>query len=558
MIVLEKLIDRMGDLNPQLFREVKERLTLRNIGIAIISALVIQSLILLYFSGQIPIPAYDDSFTGIPRKLLENHSKYCDLSTSIDRIYSQDLQLCKLNAVGEYTINWQKWWADVFVGTSWFVPMGLIFSSVYMLVADLVQEEKRGTLNFIRLSPQSAREIFIGKILGVPILVYLAVGLVLPLHLCSGLNAGGSLFLIAGWYGAIASIWFLLSSFAVLYVLFGGVQAILTVIVIAYPISLPILVINAFASATINKEEWLMIRSDKFISWFGLPIFGSAIGMYAFTIAGCCVANYWIWAALDRRYLNPTSTMISKTQSYLINIAIQVSIAGFVIPLIYQKSYDTVVIISGFAVLDFIALALLIPMLLPTKQSLQDWSRHRRERATYQPHKFWQSELVQDLLFNDKSPTLLTIAINLGMAMVLLIPVSMMTFINSDRAAISFIASGCLAASLILIYATIAHLVLFLNVKKRNLWMMGILGVLITLPLGVALILSPNHAPTGLAGLILLFSPFAPVSIMSLSGASILATFAAQLTILGILTHQLQRKLQIAGQSRSKELLAHL
>ena len=34
-----------------------------------------------------------------------------------------------------------------------------------MLVADLVREEKRGTLNFIRLSPQSAQQIFVGKVL---------------------------------------------------------------------------------------------------------------------------------------------------------------------------------------------------------------------------------------------------------------------------------------------------------------------------------------------------------------------------------------------------------
>ncbi len=49
MIVIDRLIDRIGDTNPQLFRELKERLTLRNIGIASVIPLVIQGLIFLSF-----------------------------------------------------------------------------------------------------------------------------------------------------------------------------------------------------------------------------------------------------------------------------------------------------------------------------------------------------------------------------------------------------------------------------------------------------------------------------------------------------------------------------
>ena len=49
----------------------------------------------------------------------------------------------------------------------------LIVGGTYMLINDLATEERRGTLNFIRLSPQSAQSIFIGKLLGVPSLLYL-------------------------------------------------------------------------------------------------------------------------------------------------------------------------------------------------------------------------------------------------------------------------------------------------------------------------------------------------------------------------------------------------
>jgi hypothetical protein len=56
---------------------------------------------------------------------------------------------------------------------------------------------------------------------------------------------------------------------------------------------------------------------------------------------------------------------------------------------------------------------------------------------------------------------------------------------------------------------------------------------------------------------LLLFSPFAPVGIFGLAGATVLATFGAQLALLAGLTYQLQRKLQITGQSQTKQLLAN-
>jgi hypothetical protein len=549
-MILDGLINKLGDSNPQIFRELKERLTLRNIGIAVVATFLIQGFVLLYFNGQIPIPAYENYPN--PQKLIENHSKYCDFS--ITNNYRYENQLCKLTGFGDYQINWQTWWSDVFSCLSWLLPLGLILGSVYMLVADLVQEEKRGTLNFIRLSPQSAQKIFIGKILGVPMLIYLAVVLMLPLHLFAGFAAGGNLTLLTGWYVAIGSIWFLVASASVLYVLLGGIQAIVTVIAIGYPLCLPILAINAFASATINRESWLD-RTGEHLSWFGMPIAGSALWFYTFGTGCCLVASYWVWQALERRYLNPTATVLSKSQSYLANIGLQIWIAGFVLPLIPRDTYSKESTIAGFAVMDFMALLLLIPMLLPSKQAVQDWSRHRRERVNHQQRPFWQRDLVKDLVNNDKSPALLAIAMNIGMAMVLWVPISIVGFEKSSHG-MRFLAGACLAASLILIYAAIAHLCLFLKFKKRSLWIVAIVVGAMILPLVGAFALSPNHTPTGLAAILLLFSPFAPIGIMQLAGSTILATFAAQLVMLGALTRQFQRKLQVSGQSQTKELLA--
>jgi hypothetical protein len=562
--MLNRLIDKVGDSNPQIFRELKERLTLRNVGIAIAGALVIQGFVLLYFNGQLPVPE-------IPKpgfSAREIYSKYCSFSPPHYSDYG-NRELCKLSGASEFTINWQSWRSDIFICLSWIFGLGLILGSIYMLVADLVREEKRGTLNFIRLSPQSARTIFNGKILSVPILVYLSAALMLPLHLYMGFSVGATLPLLVGWYLTIGAIWFLLSSASVLYVLLGGFQAIVTVIAVAFPIWLPLVAINAFLSGTINRERWLN-QSSHHLSWFGIIINSSAVQFYAFGIGCCLVASYWVWQALERRYLNPTATVIGKSQSYLVNLFVQLWIAGFTMPLIFaipEKYYSTRQTISLFAVVDFIALLLLIPMLLPTKQAIQDWSRYRRER-THQPRKFWKRELIQDLISNDKSPALLTIAINICVAMVCWIPVSLLALTKSSLGmtfndfstpghAIRLLAGICLAASLILVYAAIAHLGLFLNVRKRNIWILAIVGGAMFLPLVGAYVLSPMHTPTGLAAILLLFSPFATAGIMNLGGGSILIAFAAQLTMFAVLTRQLQRKLQISGQSQTRELLIH-
>jgi hypothetical protein len=575
--MLDRLIDRLGDSNPQIFRELKERLTPRNIGIAIVASLLIQGFTLLYFNNQIPVsvPEPAASMSSAPTnsgdiqrdsyKPNDNiYNKYCRFSPD-----EYGTALCKLDSSGNFKINWQLWRSDLFSCLNWIFSLGLILGSIYMLVADLVREEKRGTLNFIRLSPQSARTIFSGKIASVPILVYLAAAVMLPLHLWFGFSAGATLPLLTSWYLEIGSMCWLLSSASVLYVLLGGFQAIVTVAVVALPICLPLLAINAYLTGTINQEKWLD-SSNNHLSWFGLTINSSAIWFYAFGIGCCIVASYGVWQALERRYLNPTATVISKSQSYLTNLCLQLWIGGFTIPLIFadpDKYYATRQILTWLAIVDFVALLLLIPMLLPSKQAIQDWSRYRRER-TYQPRKFWKRDLVQDLITNDKSPALLTIAINVCMAMVFWIPVSILALtkpthgmsfneMSSPGYAIKILAEICLAASLILIYAAIAHVGLFLKVRKRNLWIASIVGGAMFLPLVCAYVLSPMHTPTGFAAIVLLFSPFAASGIMSLSGGTILAAFAVQLGMFAALTRHLQHKLQTSGQSQTRELLGH-
>jgi hypothetical protein len=546
--MLTNIIDRAGDANPQIFRELKERLTPRNMAIAIVASLVIQGLVLLYFYGQLPIPNPDSSLN------IEIRNDYCQsspLNIDRDRYLTS---LCEIDGAGHFSIDWKRWQAAVFICLNWILPFGLILGSIYMLVADLVREEKRGTLNFIRLSPQSAQQIFVGKVLGVPILVYIATVVLLPLHLYLGCSAGGNILFLGSWYLAIGSLWFLLASTAVLYVLLGGVQAILTTLVVSYPAWMPIAAINSFVSSPLDANS---SGTSSDASWFGIPVASNPILFYIFGTICSLVASYGVWQVLERRYLNPTATIISKSQSYLANLCWQIWIAGFVIPaLARHSSYFNEASLGWLAGMDFIALSLLIPLLLPSKQALQDWSRYRRERVMHQHRQFWQRELVQDLIHNDKSPALLAIAINIGMATIVWIPVSIVMLFNNFSYGINTLAGIGLGASVILIYTAIAHLGLFLNVRKRKLWISALVGGVILAPSLVAWLLSTSHAPTELVSLLLLFSPFAAMGISQSGGVSIIGALVAQLAIFAALTRQLQRKLQISGRSQTQELTA--
>jgi hypothetical protein len=576
---LGKIIDRVGDSNPQIFRELKERLTLRNIGVAIVATLLIQGFTLLYLYGQIPVAVPQavsiESSSSVDRPIAERrfkanehtYSKYCQSSPKDARV-----DRCQLDDTGNFKINWQVWRSDVVNCLSWILSGGTILGSVYMLVADLVREEKRGTLNFIRLSPQSASKIFIGKILGVPILVYLAAALMLPLHIGMGLSTGATVPLLMSWYVTIGATWWLFASAAVLYTILGGGQAIVTTIVAALPLCFALRIVNNHLVMTIDRPQWLNPTSEH---WFGVAIHHSATYFYAFEIGCCLVASYWVWQALERRYLNPTATAISKHQSYLINLCWQLWIGGFALPLIFadpEAYIATRQMFAALAIVDFLALLFSIAMLLPSKQALQDWSRHRRER-THQGRQFWQRDLARDLIANDRSPALLTIAINVGMAMAVWLPVSLLAPIkisydlstpgigmkfdewSAPGIELKLAAGVCIAAALILIYATIAHLGLFLKVKQRHVWIVGIVGGLTILPLIGAFVLSPTRVPTGLAAIFILFSPFAPIGLCQLSLGTIFASFVAQLGVFATLAHQLQRQLQISGRSQSQELL---
>ncbi|MEO0835580.1 MAG: hypothetical protein AAFY16_06250, partial [Cyanobacteria bacterium J06642_3] len=179
------------DWNPQLFREIRGKFKTRNLVIAAAISVIVQFVAVISLLGQLP-----DS--DPERSLYTQYSSYCR-GNGLDRL------ACTKDMLGNWVINWQLLWLDLFIILSIISIFSLLVIGTYMLVADTVQEENQGTLNFIRLTPQSAGSILLGKILGVPILLFSAILLLLPLHLASGLHAHIPLTLILGFYAVIAA-----------------------------------------------------------------------------------------------------------------------------------------------------------------------------------------------------------------------------------------------------------------------------------------------------------------------------------------------------------------
>ncbi len=122
----------------------------------------------MYFQTQLPTQS---------NLLYSSSHRYC---TGRTVYYARE---CLADSYDNVIINWQAWSLDLFTWLSIIGCFTLLVAGTYLIINDLAAEERRETLNFIRLSPQSPQSILWGKMLGVPILLYIGVILAVPLHL---------------------------------------------------------------------------------------------------------------------------------------------------------------------------------------------------------------------------------------------------------------------------------------------------------------------------------------------------------------------------------------
>lgn len=562
----KSLSTRLLDSNPQLFREIRGKLKTRNIVIAAAIAVMTQFMAVIFLLGKFPglnIIGNQCGRYGMALVYQEYSHQVC---------YAQ-------NAAGDWVINWQLWWLDLFIILSLISIFALLVGGSYLLIADLVKEEERGTLNFIRLTPQSASSVLLGKILGVPILLYTAIALLFPLHLIAGLQSQIPLHLIlafdltvvvsCAFYYSLALLWSLfdvgvsglkpwLASGAIGFCLlfltellldnrYLNLDHFLACTFIFHPGIILSYLIDA-SHLRFGATDFLAPNDLAQLSFYGQAFWikaGTGIGLVCLNF---CLWAYWGWAILKRRFHNPEGTMLSKVHSYRLTAWFTFIALGFTLQQDTRYFSGDLLNSNNFVFLQ-ISLSLfglgLIFALSPQRQTLWDWARYRHQ--TGKDNTLWK-----ELVLGDNSPSTIAVAINLAIAIIFITP-SILLLLNHHKQDIFW--GLILSGTNVLLYAVIAQFILTSKTRHRGIWSMVTVGSMIILPpifLGLAEISFQTLPQVWL----LSFMPieatqYAPV------GAIAFALLGQWLgiTVIGL---QMTRKLKQAGASETKILTSRV
>lgn len=563
--MMQNFVDRLGNWNPQLLREIKGRIKPRNILLTIVISLLSQFLLLLYFQTQVITENTANAIQIITNKYCTGEKTYINAATRV----------CLQDELGNIIINWESWFRNLFTWLSIIGCFAILVAGTYLIISDLANEQRRETLNFIRLSPQSPQSILLGKMLGVPILLYLGVFLAIPLHLWSGLAANIPLIEIFSFYAVIVGACILYYSGALLFGLVGswlsgfqawlGSGAILGFLILTrqgifsvvrhseYPFVVLKLINPVYLIPHYSVDSSLKSVASELANfhWFAIPLGASFVTTVGFTLFIYAMATWFIWQSLQRCFRDPNATMLSKKQSYLLTSCFAILTIGCANwqKLVFANG-NSYMISENLACLLFLKLWLflyLIAALNPQRQSLYDWARYRH---IYSFKEFGNSKLIKDLIWSEKSPGLVAIALNAIIAITALSLFILLSGIGFDGAIPAFL-SLIFAGNLTIIYAGLAQLTLLMKTEQRVLWATGTVGAVMILPLVISAMLFSNPGNNTFAWL---FSIAAPLIILYPPGypQSLISVFLAlfcQWCIIGLLIFLLMRQLRKAGES---------
>lgn len=588
--MMPHLIDKIGDWNPQLFRELKGRLKFVNVAIAVTISLVLQLVVFLYQLRELPDDRY--SLTGT----------YCHLRQVYElqqnQIYQQSDQsriadlnnFFSNNFCPQNQIDWQMWWRNhweyMFLAFSVIFVFTLLVAGTYLLINDLGKEETRGTLNFIRLSPQSETSILTGKLLGVPSLIYLIILVALPLHFWAGLSAKIAFSYILSYYAILAASCIFFYSAALLLGLFSrsgsSFQPLLGFLgssVVLLFLFITMVLASSNSNTLNNSTDWLRLFNPwdttnylfpnlfnlsngsplKNCQFFYLPLGTSVVSVVGFHLLNLGLCSYGILQVVKRYFRNPQASIISKEQSYFLVAFCQLMMWGFTVQTgLNNQRWDERVggNLVFLAVYNLVLILSLIVVLSPHRQDVQDWARYQYQGVSSRK-KLWQ-----DLISAEKSPALVAIAINLIIVTIpWLVWISLtsvfdanngQTWLSNDIDRFKVLLAIGLSISLMMISATIAQLILLLKTPKRSFWAVGTLSTAMFLPPMILqfIDIAPSKYPT-----VWLFSTF-PWAAIEYSGVTtIFMAFLAELSVLALLNFQLVRRVRLAGESATKALL---
>lgn len=495
---MASFVDRLGTFNPQFLRECRGRLKPRSVIAAVGLSLIFQFLLFLPVI-DVPLEYRMEAYRSVCRAL------------------------------------------------TWAIPYSLFVLGGYYIVDDLTREEKRGTLNFIRLSPRPAHEILLGKLLGVPLLPVLLAATAVPLHIASGLIGGSSWLWMLSYYLAIAFGTAFVFSLALMFGLVGsdsslGRQQTLSAIAfagIALLFITPAFILwnsislwwsfgsvaplyNSYQNATTNLE------------WLYLPIADNAAVAHVFTLANLAFATLLIWQVMLRKFRIPQATLLSKRMSYIGVAYLNVLAWGFLqnstLSNVTRGTTGPLALIG----LNIVVFVILIFALAPSRQTLLDWLRYRRHN-------------LADWVWNDSSPSVVAIAVNLAIALLLIIPWLLIADLDTKIPTLPVLLVALSLGTSILIYATLVQIVFSMKLRSPLIWAAGIVATVAFVPPIALAILTDGTGDRSMALIAVwtLFGlPFWESLELTNASAGIFIGWALQLVVLLLLLSRLARNLK--------------
>jgi hypothetical protein len=541
--MLQRILNGIGDWNPQLLREWQGRFKPWDVTGAFAVSAIAQFIFMTYRRGKLPLSYTENNFYCTGDRVAPPSGNIT--LPKAPHVATEFQPLCLKDQGDNVLINWELWRQDNFTLLTQILLGAVIVAGVYWLISDFIFEERRGTLNFVRLSPRSGKEILWGKLLGVPTLVYVALGVAIPFHLYAAVQAQIPLGVLMGTYvvGAASGLFFwsgallwsvTTSALGYLQTWAGAGFAALTVWGL----------MNApYPSNSNDPGNWLwsfdpsiMVRHlmkssyprEFVMNWFDLNYNAIPWSTTLFITVYLSVWTYWIWQALQRRFQNIGGTALSKKQSYGFTACFVASVTGFA-----WGGYSS-------ATLSFVCpmCLVVVMMITPNRQRLHEWARYRHQM----PRKS-----LSDLLWGEKSPALLAVAVNMAIATTLLIPVVVFNSGGKLEGLLELLAF----AIAVLMMAAIFQALLMVKAPKMEMWAVGVWVICWIVPVMVTNLLgiSPSYHA------VWVFSVTPWVAVRSVTLMSILPSLIAQLGMFGLLTNRLIRQLDRAGASESKALL---
>ncbi|NJL62091.1 MAG: ABC transporter permease [Methylacidiphilales bacterium] len=411
--MMGSILEKIGDRNPQFIREVKGRLKI--FPIIFITSLSLLMQFLVYIC---------------------NVEKISPDAGNVEYI--------------RYLAHWDR----IFQSLNTIFIFSLLVCGTFQIISDISKEENRGTLNFIRLSPQSEVSILTGKILGVPILLYLFIASAIPFHLISGIFSGVPFLKILALYLILFACCSFVFSVAILLSVMTlnvakksqGIAAWLGAALVFFPLSFSYSISTADISFN-HAFAWFLMFSPNIIiqylsqsvnleipnacfscgnlerlQFFYIPVGMNTFGIVAIYLANYAFLTYSIWQAIKRLFRNQSATVFSKSYSYLFVALTQIILWGFTLQksdnytsvegkYYYDVNYQIQQNLPLFFLFNFILIFGLMLTLLASRQAILDWSRYRHLDSNHRPG--WQSTIYGDLLLGEKTPSQFAIGINL-------------------------------------------------------------------------------------------------------------------------------------------------